>query len=239
VSTAELRSAQILLDRFRTENSLTECKVFLSTASTVAQRLERMSLEIRSEQAPEFNVFTITRRGHYEVTTHSRLLGEMLDPKGSHEQGNLFLAPFLDLLVSKKPGWTFPSADHRWTISRETDSIDIMLSHPDFQKPQTRIIIENKWSAPDREQQLLGYWKQQRERTGLNSIPAVYLTPNGRRPRECSAIGDPEFLRDLVTLSYAKDIRRLIGDQLREIKAARVKETISQYLMLMESIDEN
>jgi hypothetical protein len=195
-----------------------------------------MSVQNRSAEAPQFNVFKIIRRGHYEVTTHSRLLGELLDPKGSHEQGNLFLIGFLDLLLSKKPAWKFPKGDHQWTIKLENDFMDIVLSHP---KPQTRIIIENKWSAPDRKGQLIEYWRRRRDMTQLHSIPAVYLTPDGHRPLECQTIKERRFLEDLVILSYAHDIRTFLDDATRQVKSTKVCETVYQYIQLMEGINEN
>jgi hypothetical protein len=239
MTTVDLKSVRIFLNCFRPESNLPKCKVFLRKASAIGQRLQHLSLKVRNEKAPDFNVFAITKRGHYEVTTHSRLLGALLDPIGSHEQGNLFLAAFLDLLMAKKPNWVFPKPDHRWSISLENDSIDIVLSHPNPQNPQTRIIIENKWSAPDREQQLFAYWRRQRELTGLKSIPAIYLTPSGRRPKECSSVKNSEFFRDLVTISYVQDIMALLIYGLSEVKSARVRETVFQYVQLIENIDEN
>jgi PD-(D/E)XK nuclease superfamily len=41
-----------------------------------------------------FNVFSVTRRSGFEVTTHSALLCDLLDPRGSHGQGGAFLKAF-------------------------------------------------------------------------------------------------------------------------------------------------
>jgi hypothetical protein len=43
----------------------------------------------------QFNVFNILGIGHYEVKTHSPMLGELLNPKGRHGQGAMFLRLFL------------------------------------------------------------------------------------------------------------------------------------------------
>src|SRR5665213_375123 len=42
-----------------------------------------------------FNIFQILGIGHREVTTHSPILAELLNPKGSHGQGSAFLRLFL------------------------------------------------------------------------------------------------------------------------------------------------
>src|SRR5437660_12720896 len=43
----------------------------------------------------QFNIFQILRVGHLEVTTHSPILAELLNPKGRHGQGAAFLRLFL------------------------------------------------------------------------------------------------------------------------------------------------
>ena len=144
------------------------------------------------------------------------MLGELLRPNGSHAQGNLFLSGFLNLLLSKKPNWTFAPPDHRWIVTLENDFIDIALTHPN---PRTHIIIENKWSAPDREMQLVEYWRRERVRTRLRSVPAVYLTPEGRRPRECDNLKNSQFFADLVTLSYARDIHDFLKDRMPHVRS--------------------
>lgn len=52
--------------------------------------------------AEDFNIFSLVGVGHYEVTTHSAILRELLDSQGSHGQGNLFFIEFLSMLAEKK-----------------------------------------------------------------------------------------------------------------------------------------
>src|SRR5580692_3482102 len=44
----------------------------------------------------QFNIFKILGIGHYEVATHSPMLGNLLNPKGSHGQGDVFLRLFVN-----------------------------------------------------------------------------------------------------------------------------------------------
>ena len=46
----------------------------------------------------DFNIFEILGIGHLEAATHSKFLGNLLNPQGSHSQGTLFLELFLDEL---------------------------------------------------------------------------------------------------------------------------------------------
>lgn len=84
-----------------------------------------------------------------EVTLHSRFLCSMLDPKGLHYQGNVFLKLFLEQLP--KGLRTFVNV-HRAKVVRERDSIDILI-HDD----ERALVIENKVYAPDQRYQISRY----------------------------------------------------------------------------------
>src|SRR5690606_41341365 len=49
-----------------------------------------------------FNLFRILGMETAEVKTHSRFLAELLNPKGSHLQGDVFLKLFIDYLNNLK-----------------------------------------------------------------------------------------------------------------------------------------
>jgi len=53
------------------------------------------------EMAPNFNVFRLLKFERYEIKLHTRLLRELLNPAGSHGQGNRFLRSFMELIVQK------------------------------------------------------------------------------------------------------------------------------------------
>ena len=48
----------------------------------------------RRESGDMFNIFEILKAEHYEVTTHSAILAELLNPKGAHGCNDLFLKSF-------------------------------------------------------------------------------------------------------------------------------------------------
>ena len=83
-------------------------------------------------------------------TIHSRILGELLNPKGSHGQGKLFLECFLQHLDVPEP------EKGEWHITVEAGRVDIMLSR---ERPASVILIENKSNdAGDQLNQLYRYW---------------------------------------------------------------------------------
>ena len=103
------------------------------------------------EYGVSFNPFT---RIKIRETAHSRILGDLLDPCGSHGQGALFLKVFLERI-----GYPDPQADG-WQVSVETGRVDILLwrHHPE----KSAIIIENKSNdAGDQPNQIYRYWHRE------------------------------------------------------------------------------
>lgn len=98
-----------------------------------------------------FNPFTLIKIGE---TSHSRLLGNLLDPRGSHGQGRLFL----DVLLGKL-GYPIPESDV-WNVTVEIGRVDILIwqNHPE----KRAIIIENKSNnAGDQPNQIYRYWHRE------------------------------------------------------------------------------
>jgi len=59
--------------------------------------------EIAREKGENFNIFKILNLETRENQTHSAFLKEMLDPKGSHEMGTVFLNHFLSQIKNRLP----------------------------------------------------------------------------------------------------------------------------------------
>ena len=62
----------------------------------------KVSRNKRRESGDMFNIFEILKAEHYEVSTHSAILAELLNPKGSHGCTDLFLKSFLEVLDQKE-----------------------------------------------------------------------------------------------------------------------------------------
>jgi hypothetical protein len=116
-------------------------------------------------------------------TIHSGILGELLDPRGSHGQGPLFLRSLLRHLRVPEPD------AGEWNLTVEADRVDIMLSRT---KPRGVIVIENKANdAEDRPNQLYRYWYRQIYRrwprldyehsATRSSYRVFYLSGNGKK----------------------------------------------------------
>ena len=147
-----------------------------------------------------FNIFNILDVSSKEVKLHSNFLAEMLNPKGSHMQGDTFLKFFLEEIENEikwdegenKGFQIIESEVHKefWTgkISKdytEGGSIDILIHNK-----HQGIIIENKIYANDQPKQLLRYYN-----FGVNTFKAeqnfriLYLTLDGSHPSDFSTGG--------------------------------------------------
>lgn len=153
---------------------------FLAAAAVHLDRLLTSSLRQRAMDAPHFNIFQIIGRERFEVTTHSSLLAYLLNPLADHEQGDLFLSQFLLMINDQRreegrPPWLLPVIDSTWRIRTEIDYIDICLHHPGS---DTYLIIENKWNAPDQDQQVFRYWSRIRGRLKQPDRPIPVILSN-------------------------------------------------------------
>ncbi len=67
-------------------------KNLLSQVSSIIQQYEKVA-ELTGEN---FNVFKILKVETKEVKTHSAFIAELLNPQGSHGQGDVFLKLFVE-----------------------------------------------------------------------------------------------------------------------------------------------
>lgn len=123
---------------------------FVASLNTGWGRLKREELE---KNRLENHHYSPLRFITIKETDHSRLLGELLDPNGTHGQGRRFLNSFLTMLDVYEP------LQGDWTVTIEAGRIDILIRRPD---PASVIIIENKANdAGDQKGQLYRYWFQE------------------------------------------------------------------------------
>jgi PD-(D/E)XK nuclease superfamily len=186
-----------------------------------------------------FNVFAVTRRSGFEVTTHSALLCDLLDPRGTHGQGGGFLKAFLALIDDHLPRsasrMPWPPADGWWSAVPEFPAaqgrLDILLANRGPSGPAT-IVIENKWDHDLTDRQLERYAEYliaQKPLGGGHRRCLVYLTRGGEDPGVALPI-------DLVRLSYSVDISRLLQatiEQLRDTGPSALREPLLQYCQIL------
>ena len=184
---------------------------------------------IQRATGEHYNVFKILGIGHYEVRTHSPMLGDLLNPKGTHSQGDAFLRLFITQMGIARFDTASALLELEHYIGPVTEDsggrIDIVISNSQGRA----IFIENKIGAADQKNQLRRY----RQRNAQADL--FYLTLEGDMPRGFDEATLEEFR--VTRISYATDIRDwLMACQKEASSLPHVRETISQYLHLVREL---
>jgi len=175
----------------------------------------------------KFNVFSIMGMESDEVRTHSAILGELLNPKGSHSLGTKPLELFMNQILQEKDFLTF---DHKSLTCQkeiyigkinedksEGGRVDLIISD----KSGYKIVIENKIYAPEQKNQLSRYYLKHPD------AKILYLTLDGSDSKEKI---DFNYHR----ISYEKDILEWIEVCAKEaFEKPMVREVLNQYAYLI------
>ena len=162
-----------------------ELQHLLTQVSAISKKYD----EIAEKTGENFNIFKILKMETKEVKTHSAFLAELLNPKGSHGKGDIFLKLFIEVVEEGKTSRLVKQEHIPYTkkfdildfntskartkvefhIGQTTDTeggrIDILI-----ESGNNKIIIENKIHARDQPFQLVRYKKYG------NNAPIFYLT---------------------------------------------------------------
>lgn len=196
-------------------------------------RILNYQKEIAILKGETFNVFSILKMEHKENATHSAFLGELLDPKGSHNLGSSFLELFVQTLdienidVSTSRLYLEKSIGPRDDAAKTGGRIDIFIQDA---KGNT-ICIENKIYAIDQEAQIERYCNYNCENNNV-----YYLTLTGSEP-EKNSYRQKESGTDFISISYKHDIIEWLQLCVKEASGYPIiRETISQYIILIKKL---
>lgn len=194
-----------------------------------AKRIGRFYAPLaKGAQGERFNLFHLLGVGHLEVSTHSSLLRDLLDPEGSHGQGDVFLRRFVSVmgLPPLPEGKIKVSAEVGIGAVTETSGgrLDLVVDCG----AKRVLLIENKIHAGEQKHWLSRY---------LNHAPAawlIFLTLDGRAPENLPAGERPS---NLLCRSYAVHVIEWIKQCRKEaVLAPTVRESLSQYLQLLQEL---
>lgn len=195
-------------------------ELFLDSIALIKWKYEKVIRQ--SEQ--DFNIFSILRSPSDEVNLHSQFLAELLNPKGSHNQGDILLGAFLkqvDLSNFKLKNVY---------VNKEYNGIDIFIANE-----TQAIILENKVYAEDQPGQLARYYEAV-QKQGIEDISVIYLTLNGDPPSEQSTGGivTNSILR---LVSYKDDVDVWLEECIKQASQYPIlRETLIQYQRLIKKL---
>lgn len=175
---------------------------FFKSFSAIHQQI----LEEKKRDTPDYNLFHILRIRHLETVTHTPFLVNLLNPEGSHAQGDLFLRSFLQKVVGFGNLGQFRLQELK--ENKHAQSLGIMDIFLRFvlAKKQYALVIENKVYAGDQPKQLKRYFEYCRNVMGYadEQIKILYLSPNGKPPKEKGSDQVPVDFSELTSQSVLK-----------------------------------
>lgn len=198
------------------------------------RRLLKHQKEMIVLRGENFNLFSILGMESRENETHSAFIGELLDPKGSHLQGAVFLKMFLKE-VSFNAEFDVETAHlilekHVGSRNDENKSggrIDIYLRDDNGNS----ISIENKIYAGDQYAQIERYVNHNREK---NTV--YYLTLHGNEASKGSS-GELNAGEHYYTISYESNIIDWLQTCMKEAAGQPIlRESIKQYIILLKKL---
>jgi hypothetical protein len=199
--------------------------------------------KIAKSTGENFNIFTVMGMESSEVKTHSAIIGELLNPKGSHGLKeiplNIFLQQVIKPLLEENNNELFNKHfdfDFENTKSyiedfagklnedkTEGGRIDIVIK--DNKKA---FLIENKIYADEQTNQLIRY------KNFYPNAPIIFLTLFGSDAKTAT---DLEINKDYFIISYEEHVLKWLEECLKEaVKYPMLREVIRQYINLVKKL---
>ena len=200
--------------------------------------IDKEAKETALKRGERFNIFETCRIAGDEVRLHSRLIAALLNPKGTHGLGGVFLNAFLRNVIGDEFNFKVESTNvsTEQYIGPVTDHsggiIDILVKDDNG----SLIIIENKIYAGDQENQLLRYYNYAKENS--NDFRLIYLTLDGHEPsKESLGKKDDTVYRIYRTASYRDHILRWLEACVKETyDKPLIRETLKQYITVIKQL---
>ena len=182
--------------------------------------------EISKLSGENFNIFNILNLTSDEVR-HTKFIAMLLNPKGEHNMGNLFLNFFIKKIdIAEFRDIDISNSEVKAEYSFGNGQIDILIT-----TNNKKIIIENKIYAKDQDKQLLRYHNFDK------SAIILYLTPSGKEPDNNSTEGTLALNKDYFCISYKKHILDWLEICIKEtFNLPFLRETINQYILLVKQL---
>lgn len=180
----------------------------------------------------KFNVFSILKLENNEVRTHSALLGELLNPKGSHGMKTTFLELFLKEIFENESclipeSTSIGIEEHIGKINSdytEGGRIDVILKD----KKNNVILIENKIYAGEQKNQLIRY------KNAYPNAKILFLTLFGNDSFKSEGLNAEAHYK---LISYENHIINWLQKCLDISDSFPIlKHTIQQYIILLKKL---
>jgi hypothetical protein len=210
-------------------------KRFFSAVGSRVAIAEKKQQQRDRKEATGFNVFNLIDPDENKL---SDVLADLLDPKGTHGQGDLFLRLLLEQLDlgsnAKLKDATVRREVPTHGILKYLRRIDVLV------EAGMLLAIENKVDSIDQPEQVKDYLDHLRHCTQVRPAPSmlIYLTPDGRPPASISReVADKEIAgKRLCCWSYAWDLRDWLEECQSQCGAPRIRDFLSDFVRYIELV---
>lgn len=201
---------------------------FLNQVKQLIESFEKQ----RELSGENFNIFSIMSMESDEIFTHSAIIAELLNPKGSHSLGTKPLELFYKIVLDEEKSsedlkkFACLKEEHVGFISEdktEGGRLDIVVKDA----YENGFVIENKIYAGEQINQL------QRYKNRYKNAKILYLTLEGVDSKQLKSVDGIKY----YPISYEKDIINWITEcsKLAYDKPI-LRETLKQYLYLIKKL---
>ncbi len=188
-----------------------------------------------------YNIFNVLGINNDELS-HSKIIGDFLNVKGSHGQKDTFLKLFLNEINGFEKNTEQLKVLHNFKTENSRTHIEKYIGKVEFSNGQggridiliqegtNNIIIENKVWAGDQYLQLVRYNNEDK------NAPIIYLTLDGKEPSSDSK-GDLILGKEFICISYKVEIVRWLENCIKEMaNKPIIRESLNQYLVLVKQL---
>jgi hypothetical protein len=217
-----------LMDQFKPKDYFVAVSQRMELAKTQQRRIDK-------RRATGFNVFDLIDPDENKL---SDVLERLVNPKGGHGQGDLFLR-----LLFKQLGL---GSDAKLTkhaeVQREAPTYGILKYRRRIDvlvEAGVMLAIENKVDSMEQPEQVKDYLEHLHQCTRGNSVRniLIYLTPDGRSPKSLCAMTLKQVQDDgrLHCWSYQKHLRQWLENCRRDCEAEKIRNFISDFIAYIDS----
>jgi hypothetical protein len=191
--------------------------------------------QLDKRRATGFNVFDLIDPDENKL---SDVLASLVNPKGVHGQGDLFL----QLLFKQLGLGSDARLTKHATVQREAPTYGILKYRRRIDvlvEAGVLLAIENKVDSLEQPEQVKDYMEHlhQCTRTSPRRNILIYLTPDGRTPRSLSLtkLKQVQSGGRLYCWSYQKQLTQWLNNCRHECEAKRIRDFLSDFIAYIES----
>jgi len=194
---------------------------FFEVLATQYRAIKKIEEEFNHCFAVNFNLIEIFRPDEVKLT---RILAELLNPKGTHGQKETFLKLFVKKIYKNDitERIDYETAEIKIEFETAKGRIDLLIEFFDLSKKRKRAIaIENKPWAGEQENQLQRYADYLKDR--YQDYLLVFLSTEGRAPKTLNEREELEKEGKFLIISYDKFLKDWLKECVRFCEAEKVR----------------